>query len=190
MALAGSLRKASYNRAALEALRRLAPSHVEITVGEIGDLPLFNPDREDETIAAVDRLKSQLRHSCGLILASPEYAHGISGVMKNALDWLVSGDEFPYVPIMLVNTSPRSRHAQEALTEVLRTMSGHLVEAAHVSVPLLGSELDHEGVLENPELVRAMEAGVLALCVEIEKLEHAREAGERCGPHSPRPVPL
>lgn len=112
LALAGSLRKASYNTAAIQALKRLSPNDVKIVVGSIGDLPLFNPDRENEKIPAIEKLKAQIRESAGLILASPEYAHGISGPMKNALDWLVSGDEFPSKPIMLVNTSPRASHAE------------------------------------------------------------------------------
>ena len=122
LALSGSLRKASYNTAAIVALKVLAPNYIEITVEEIRNLPLFNPDSEDENIPALDKLKSSLNEAAGLIIATPEYAHGISGPLKNALDWLVSGAEFPYKPIMLINTSPRASHAQEALKEVLITM--------------------------------------------------------------------
>ena len=62
-----------------------------------------------------------------LIIASPEYAHGISGVSKNALDWLVSYEGFVDKPIALVNASPRARHAFDALHEVLRTMSANII---------------------------------------------------------------
>ena len=102
LALSGSLRKASYNTAAISALKVLAPRYVEIVLGEIGDLPLFNPDLENEFIPSLEKLKQQLNESSGLIIATPEYAHGISGPLKNALDWLVSGVEFPYKPIMLI----------------------------------------------------------------------------------------
>ncbi len=95
LALSGSLRKTSYNKAAIETLKVLAPNYIEITVGEIGNLPLFNPDRENENIPALEKLKFSLNEASGLIIASPEYAHGISGPLKNALDWLVSGEEFP-----------------------------------------------------------------------------------------------
>ncbi|WOD08287.1 NADPH-dependent FMN reductase [Marinomonas sp. GJ51-6] len=80
LALSGSLRKASYNTAAINALKVLAPSYVEIVVGGIGDLPLFNPDRENELIPSLEKLKKTLSESSGLILATPEYAHGISGL--------------------------------------------------------------------------------------------------------------
>lgn len=160
LALSGSLRKASYNAAAIEALRMLAPNEVEIIVGSIQDLPLFNPDREAENIPALIDLKSGLNDTEGLIIASPEYAHGISGPMKNALDWLVSGVEFPGKPIMLINTSPRASHAIQALREVLITMSVNIIETACRSIPLLGSGLDKDGILADREIASALKSGV------------------------------
>lgn len=168
LALSGSLRKASYNTAAINALAALAPSHIEIIVGVIGDLPLFNPDRENEHIPSLEKLKNALSESSGLIIATPEYAHGISGPLKNTLDWLVSGVEFPYKPIMLINTSPRASHAQESLREVLTTMSGNIIERAYVSIPLLSSELDTEGIIRNEEIANTLKAGLSEFCLEIE----------------------
>lgn len=168
LALSGSLRKASYNTAAIRALKRLAPVHIDIMIGSIGELPLFNPDREGEHILALEELISSLRRADGLIVASPEYAHGISGPMKNALDWLVSGVEFPFKPIMLINTSPRALHAQEALKEVLATMSGNIIEKSCVSIPLLSSALDVDGIVQSKEIAGTLKAGLEELCIAIE----------------------
>ena len=168
LALSGSLRKSSYNSAALNALKVLAPGNVEIVVGEIGNLPLFNPDRENENIQPLNNLKQSLSESSGLILASPEYAHGISGPLKNALDWLVSGVEFPYKPIMLINTSPRASHAQEHLREVLKTMSGNIIEKANVSIPLLSSGLDRDSIIKDKNIAGKLQKGLKAFCGEIE----------------------
>lgn len=170
LALSGSLRKASYNTAVLKALQVLAPDRVDIMVGSIDQLPLFNPDREDEHIPALAELISSLQVSDGLIIASPEYAHGISGPMKNALDWLVGSFEFPNKPIMLINTSPRASHALEALNEVLLTMSGNIIESACITVPLLGSELDKEGILENKEITNILTKGLNEFCNQIKNL--------------------
>lgn len=97
--MSGSLRRCSYNTAAITALKALAPGNIDISIGEIGSFPLFNPDREHENIPALAELKLSLSTSSSLILASPEYAHGISGPLKKALDWLVSGVEFSHVSI-------------------------------------------------------------------------------------------
>jgi len=167
LALSGSLRKASYNTAVINALRLLAPHDAEITIGDISALPLFNPDREDENIPALKALKASLNESAGLILASPEYAHGISGPMKNALDWLVSGAEFPYKPVMLINTSPRASHALGALKEVLKTMSGNIIEKSCVSIPLLGSSLNVNGIVSNAEIAGVLQAGLSEFCAYI-----------------------
>lgn len=168
LALSGSLRQRSYNTAAIKALRALAPDNVDIVIGEIGHLPLFNPDLEDDWIPALDDLKAQLAEASGLIIASPEYAHGISAPMKNALDWLVSGTEFPFKPVMLINTSPRAGHALAALKEVITTMSGNLVEEAHVALPLLGSELDRRGIQADAALSGALLTGLKAFCAAID----------------------
>ncbi|PWQ97962.1 FMN reductase [Leucothrix arctica] len=160
LALSGSLRRLSHNTTAVKALKILAPDHVEVTIGSISELPLFNPDREGENIPALATLKLALEAADGLVISSPEYAHGISGPLKNALDWLVSGSEFPEIPIMLINTSPRARHAQDALREVVTTMSGRVIEKASVSIPLLGTELDAQGVVEHPEMSTVIRHGL------------------------------
>lgn len=167
LALSGSLRQHSYNTSALEALKVLAPSHIDITIGEIGDLPLFNPDREKENIPPLTKLKLSLSEASGLIIASPEYAHGISGPLKNALDWLVSGLEFPHIPIMLINTSPRASHAQEALREVLTTMSGNLIEKSCLSIPLLSSNIGSIEITEHEEMAKSLTAGINDFYEEI-----------------------
>ena len=171
LALSGSLRKASYNTAALEALKKLAADNVDIVVYKgLGNLPLFNPDLEGQPIPAFDELRSVLAKSHGLIIASPEYAHGISGVMKNALDWLVSGEEFVYMPVALINTSPRASHAQAALREVVKTMSGNIIEKACVSIPLLSSNLDADGIVNDQAISASLKSSLIDFCTEIEKL--------------------
>ena len=170
LALSGSLRKASHNTAAIRALKILAPAHVELTIGSISDLPLFNPDLEGECIPALKQLVHALETADGLVIASPEYAHGISGPMKNTLDWLVGGVEFPAIPIMLINTSPRASHAQNALREVLTTMSGDIIERSCISVPLLSSELDAEGIAGHTEISGSLKAGLAAFCEALQNM--------------------
>ncbi len=168
LALSGSLRSASYNTAAIVALQSLAPAYIEIVIGSIAQLPLFNPDLEGQHIPALDELVSALNQADGLIIASPEYAHGISGPMKNALDWLVGGVEFPYKPIMLINTSPRAQHALDALKEVLTTMSGNIIAEACVAIPLLSSELDADGISGDRELSKTLLSALEEFRVAIE----------------------
>jgi len=87
--IAGSLRSASFNRALLSAARDLAPPELIIEVRELKDLPLFNEDLESNGLpVAVTELRRAVRSSDGLLLVTPEYNHGVPGVLKNAVDWL------------------------------------------------------------------------------------------------------
>ncbi len=88
-AIAGSLRKASYNRVILQSADELARRDLAIELFDgIGDVPLFNQDVEAEgDPAGVTALKDAIRRADGLLIATPEYNGGIPGVLKNALDW-------------------------------------------------------------------------------------------------------
>jgi len=161
LALSGSLRKQSYNTAANQALQTISPNNIEILLFQnMANIPLFNPDIEENTPPAIAELKALIAACDGLIISSPEYAHGITGVMKNTLDWLVSGEEFIDKPVMFINTSPRASHAQESLREIVNTMSGNISDEACLSIPLLGSALDAKGITQTPELTTPLKTSL------------------------------
>lgn len=142
LALSGSLRAGSYNKAALRTLQQLAPEGVAVTLYEgLGALPHFNPDVEMSALPdSVADLRRRVAAADGVVIACPEYAHGIPGSFKNALDWLVGCSDFPGKPVMLVNTAPRASQAQAALREVLATMLARLVPEADVTIDLRDAE--------------------------------------------------
>jgi NAD(P)H-dependent FMN reductase len=158
LALSGSLRAASTNTAALEALARLAPADVEVIFyRDLAALPHFNADNdEDAPPEAVASLRALVGSSDGLIIAMPEYAHGVPGAFKNALDWLVAGDAFPGKPITLINTAPRAFHAQSALRETLATMSARLIPEAFVALSLTGKAIDADAIVANNHFATAL----------------------------------
>jgi chromate reductase, NAD(P)H dehydrogenase (quinone) len=169
LAISGSLRAASSNRAVVEAARLLAPPGVAVEIYDgLGGLPHFNPDVEMGALpAAVAELRAAAGRADALLISSPEYAHGVPGSLKNALDWLVGGPELVGMPVALVNASPRSVHAQAQLAEILTTMSGVVVEGACVAVPLLGRGLDAAGVVADAELAAALSAALAALAEHV-----------------------
>lgn len=171
LAISGSLRERSSNTALLQAAIALAPKNVDIRLyGGLNDLPHFNPDLEPHKPAAVIDLRRQL-HTCdGLVISSPEYAHSIPGVLKNALDWLVSGEEFVGKPIALFNASPRATHAQAALAEIVTVMSGRLISGAAINLPLLGSKLDTAGIMAEPEFSAVIQAAIVTFAAAIETM--------------------
>jgi chromate reductase len=153
LGISGSLRAASINSALLRAAVRLAPPEITLTLFHgVGELPLFNPDLEPHLPPRVKALHAAVAGADALLLASPEYAHGVTGSIKNTLDWLVSFEPFAYKHVAVLNASPRAHHADAALRETLKTMSAVIVDAASISIPLLGAHLTEEGMIED-ELV-------------------------------------
>ena len=164
LAISGSLRAASINSALLRAAARLAPPDMLVTsFSRIGDLPLFNPDFEPQVPPPVAVLYAEVAAADALLIASPEYAHGVTGTLKNALDWLVSVESFVYKPVAVLNASPRAHHADAALRETLKTMSAVIVEAASISIPLLGSNLTESGMAESPSISAAIRGALASL---------------------------
>lgn len=121
----------------------------------LGDLPLFNPDLEASPPGSVQSFRSAVLRADALLIASPEYAHGISSAMKNGLDWLVSFEGVVNKPVALVNTSPRARHAYDALLEVLHTMSTDIIEDASRPIALLGFCSTEDAMFDDPDVRKA-----------------------------------
>jgi len=159
LALSGSLRAASLNSALLRVAASQVPPGLSLRVFEgLGQLPLFNPDLEPAPGRAVQDLREAVARADALIIASPEYAHGVSGVIKNALDWLVSFEPFAYKRVAVLNASPRASHADAALRETLKTMAAHIVEEASLTIPLLGRGWDERAMLQSDEISGALRA--------------------------------
>jgi len=154
LCLCGSLRRVSANRAALEAARALAPASLQLEIYPgMGALPWFSPDAEvDPLPQTVLDLRAAVGRADALLIACPEYAHGIPGAFKNVLDWLVGSLEFPGKPLLLLNTSARgSHHAQGALMEVLTTMSARLLSSEPLPVPLPGVGCNVDAVMKSKD---------------------------------------
>jgi len=145
----------------------LAPPTVNVKIFDgLDGLPHFNPDLDVEGAiapAAVQNFRGEIGAADALLICTPEYAHGVPGVLKNALDWLVSSSEMLFKPIGLLNVSPRSTHAHASLAETLRTMSTVIVDGAVLELPLAGTRLDADGIAANPALAEKLRAALLAL---------------------------
>ena len=178
LAVSGSLRKASSNSALVSAAVRVAPAGVECVYGELADVAPYNPDLDAGTVPiGVVRFRAAIAACDAILICSPEYAHGVSGVLKNALDWIVSSGELMDKPIALINASGRATLAYASLRETLTTMSGRVIEDASVTIPLEGSKSDAAGLARNGHVSGVLKASLAALA-RVVRADAGRRAGE------------
>ncbi|MGR9164162.1 NADPH-dependent FMN reductase [Rhizobium leguminosarum] len=151
LAISGSARLNSTNTAMLRAIRAIAPSDIEVSIFDgVGRLPVFSPDLEGESLPeAVRDFIDVIATSDGVIIASPEYVRSIPGGLKNAIDWLVSGDEIVHKPIALLHASHRGDDMLAGLRTVLATITDRFAEDIFLRLPLM--KLDPAEVLRSIE---------------------------------------
>ena len=169
LAISGSLRAASSNSAILRTAALVAPTEMPVAIfSGIDQLPYFTPDLDqalDDPLlpAPVRAMRDAVGSHDALIISSPEYAHGVPGVLKNALDWLVGGPEMVGRHVLLLNVSPSSVHAQASLAETLRTMSAYVLEVPAIALPRGGGPLDERALAADPAILTPLTAALHAL---------------------------
>ena len=157
LALSGSLRSASSNTGLLRAAATLAPAGVTISISRlIPDLPHFSPDLEADLPPIVRAFRAEVAGADGLLISCPEYAHGVPGSFKNALDWLVGGPEFLNKPVAFLNVSSRGTWALAAIRETVTVMTGQVSDAGSFTLPMLSGGVDTERILADPELAEGV----------------------------------
>jgi chromate reductase, NAD(P)H dehydrogenase (quinone) len=138
-ALSGSWRSKSSNTLLVERVVEIADKNIAIDLfTDLHRLPHFNPDNEPSDDIFVQDLTRRMRAADGLVISTPEYAHGVPGSLKNALDWLVGTDAFIEKPFAILRACDRSIHAVDSLIEILTTMSGIYLAQADITIDLRG----------------------------------------------------
>lgn len=172
LALSGSLRARSSNTGVLRTALEFASADAgaaTATAG-IGELPHFNPDLDGEGALApspVAELRAAVAAADGVLIVSPEYAQGVPGSLKNALDWLVGSGELVGTPVGVVTASPSptgGEHAHAHLRGTLGKMSAEVIDGACLRIGLIGAKLDGtSGRLVDGEALRELRDAVRAL---------------------------
>ncbi|WP_428265895.1 NADPH-dependent FMN reductase [Haliangium sp.] len=157
--LCGSLQRISANRAALDVARAHMLRHDGVSVHEpdlIGDIPMLNPDRQDDPGAAVLALRDQVARSNGLLIACPEYAGALAGGLKNALDWLVGSGELYSKPAAVLSAGTSGgTYARQQLIQTLTWQGAHVVAQLGIAAPK--SKSDSAGRFTDADTISAIE---------------------------------
>ncbi|WP_189008886.1 NADPH-dependent FMN reductase [Deinococcus roseus] len=170
LAVSGSLRKGSSTTLLLQALQHLAPENLQLEIWEnLDTLPHFNPDldREGEmNVQAVQDWREKVQKADGVLICTPEYAAGLPGSFKNALDWLVGSGDMADKPVAAVAASPYPTSAEHAHTSLMLTLG--MLEARvpaenQLKIGLLSKKLNAQAEITDPELNTELQRVLSAL---------------------------
>ena len=167
LAIPGSLRKNSSAAFILQHVTKSFPQSIDFTLYEgIGNLPHF--DDSDTVSDEVTSFRKLLREADGIVICQPEYAFGVAGSLKNALDWTVSSGELVNKPVALITAATGGDKAHAAMLLTLKALSSKVGNAA-LLIPFVRTKLNDKGKVVNPETNRSLTAVVDALVKTIRK---------------------
>jgi chromate reductase len=154
LGVAGSLRKASYNRALLRAAQELAPDAAHVEIFDLDGIPLYSGDVEAEGLPArVVEFKQAIAAADALLISTPEYNHGVPGVLKNAIDWASRpSGQSPLAdkPTGIVGASPGmggTVRCQGQLRQTLKALNCHALDQPEYLLPHCNDKFDGNGKL-------------------------------------------
>ncbi len=154
LAFAGSLRKGSYNKALLRAAKELAPESLNIQIFDLEGIPLYNADVEAQgDPKRVSEFKETIREAEGLLIATPEYNHGVPGVTKNAIDWAsrpAKKAPLNEKPVGILGASPGmtgSARGQSQLRQAFEFTNSYCMPQPEILVSRAHEKFDEEGDL-------------------------------------------
>lgn len=183
LGFAGSLRRASYNRGLIRAAVDLAPDGIVMDVFDLAALPLYNQDVEDAgEPAAVAAFKRAIAQADALLVATPEYNHGVPGVLKNAIDWASrprATSPLRDKAVAVMGASPghgSTARAQAQLRDAFVFTGACVMPLPELLIGSAGHHFDDEGSLTDPALRASLTDLVEALRVWTLRIDLRREA--------------
>lgn len=154
LAISGSIRKKSSNTNILRAIATIVSENVSYKIyDDIDKFPHFNPDAEEGNTYVAD-FRKQLKAVDAVIICTPEYAFGIPGILKNALDWVVSSGELNEKPVVAISASPMYSGGDKAMDSLLLTLKAlgtRFTKKSSLSIPAITKKMDEQGEITDTE---------------------------------------
>jgi NAD(P)H-dependent FMN reductase len=151
LAISGSLSRKSSNLQILQHIARIAGENIRLDVSDsIRKLPHFDPQLDTEPVPVpVLQFREELKNAHAILICTPEYAFGVPGALKNALDWTVSSGEFVNKPLALITASLSGEKAQASLLQTFKALSANIKPETTLLLPFIRSKLDEQGHFKN-----------------------------------------
>ncbi len=170
LAISGSTRKASSNLHLINAIGALAADRMRITVFDgLMNIPPFNPDDDHEQPPAVIMaFRKQLQEADAILICTPEYAMGLPGTLKNAIDWTVSSCEFSNKPVAAITASSMGNLAHASLLATLKVIEARMTEDTQLLISFIKTKVNSNGEITDAGTLTSVQRLIAALCELME----------------------
>ena len=150
LAICGSTRKTSTNSNLINAIHKMYADGIEVVVfGGLSNIPHFNPDLDNDSPPQdVSHFREQLKQADGILICTPEYAMGVPGTLKNAIDWTVSSMEFSHKPVALITASTSGHKAHLSLMETLRVIEADIPDNSHLVISHVKTKVHGDNIVD------------------------------------------
>ena len=166
LSICGSLRSNSSNYAIVNALAALVPENIDfIRYNGLADLPAFD-DSLDEPLP-VTELRKQITDADGVFICTPEYAFGVPGALKNALDWTVGSGELAGKPVAVITAATGGENAHASLLLTLKALSARIADEGSAIISHVRAKLDDKGNLADAKTINILKSVLDKLIVNI-----------------------
>lgn len=165
LAISGSLRSNSSNAAVINTAAAYASDKARFIIYDgLGSIPPFDDSKEPS--ASVLEFRKALREADGIFICQPEYAFGVSGVLKNAIDWTVSSGEFVYKPTALITAATGGDKAHAAMLLTFTALSAHIADGSRLLLSYIRSKMDEKGNVKDEATIAGIYSVVDSLIAD------------------------
>lgn len=173
LAISGSTRKNSSNSSLIHAVAELAKERIDFKAFDgLAEIPHFNPDLDtDNPPINVSNFRAQLKEADGILICTPEYAMGVPGTLKNAIDWTVSSCEFSHKPVALITASLSGQKAHASLLDTLRIIESHIPDESQLLISFVKTKVSSDGKITDTETLEHVKKLIDSLINSIDRIE-------------------
>ncbi|WP_212003195.1 NADPH-dependent FMN reductase [Chitinophaga sp. HK235] len=171
LAISGSTRQQSSNHQLIKAVASLAAdvAHVEVFEG-LTNIPHFNPDIDhDNPPAEVVAFRRRLREADAVLICTPEYAIGVPGTLKNAIDWTVSSMELSRKPVALITAGTSGFKAHESLLGTLLIIESNIATTAQIVISGVKTKINQDGIITDTATLEKVQQLIASLVAVVKE---------------------
>lgn len=169
-AISGSTRENSTNLGLIKAISGLYSDRLEIKIFQgLSEIPHFNPDLDNGSPPkAILDFRKQLNEADGILICTPEYAMGVPGSLKNAIDWTVSSMEFSQKPVALITASSSGKNTHLSLMETLKVIESDIPDSSQLLISFVKTKVKDDKITD-PDTLEHVKSLVDSLILTIDK---------------------